>query len=98
MLSFAKLNTNHFFSGKDCPMTLRHANLWETFLEMVKVEYDVLMLLDGVEIKFETDSPYVDGTGRVISLPEKETEIKYMVSIKEKDEEIKLELLTKVRG
>jgi len=93
-----KVKPHHFFSGKDCPMTLRHANLWETFLEMVKVEYDVLMLLDGVEIKFETDSPYVDGTGRVISLPEKETEIKYMVSIKEKDEEIKLELLTKVRG
>ena len=91
-----RVKPHHFFSGKDCPMTLRHANLWEKFLEMVKIEYDILTLSKGVEIKFECDSKYIDATGRVISLPEKEETIKYTVTIKDEEEEIKLELETKL--
>ncbi len=93
-----RVKQHHFFSGKDCPMTLRHANLWDKFIELVNTEYDVLVLSKDIKIEFECQSPYVDKTGRVIKLPEKEEKIKYNVIIKDKEEEIKLELESIIKG
>ena len=97
-LGVDRIKPHHFFSGKDCPMTMRHAGLWENFLEMAKVEYEVLKLLDGVTIEFKCDSDLVSLDGRVKELPEKEQDINYTVIIKDSKKEITLNLTSHIRG
>ncbi len=84
----------------DCPETMRHAKLWDNFIELVKFEYEILLLSDGVEIEFISNSNLIDKTGRVITLPSSDTVIDYSVVIKDINtkEEIKVDLKTVVEG
>ena len=97
-LGVDRIKPHHFFSGKDCPMTMRHAGLWENFLEMAKVEYEVLKLSKGIEIEFTCDSSLVDENGRVKELPEREQDINYQVTIKDGKDVVTLDLTTHIRG
>ena len=83
-LDLSRIKPHHFFSGKDCPMTLRHANLWNYFLDLCKVELEILKLKDDVDINFICDSDLVDKYGRVIKLPQKETIINYQIEVIDK--------------
>ncbi len=63
-----RVKAHHYFSGKDCPMTMRrNHSYWEHFLSYVKAEYDILMLLDdSIQIKFTFLTPdLLDDTGMV---------------------------------
>lgn len=82
-LDLSRVKQHHFFSGKDCPETLRHANLWDNFMELVKYEYEILLLSNDIEISFNCESEYVDENGRVIKLPNERTVIKYTVTVKD---------------
>lgn len=99
-LNLDRVKQHHFFSGKDCPETMRHAKLWDNFIELVKFEYEILLLSDGVEIEFISNSNLIDKTGRVITLPSSDTVIDYSVAIKDINtkEEIKVDLKTVVEG
>ena len=95
-----RVKPHHFFSGKDCPETMRHANLWENFLVMVKYEYEILKLSKDITIEFDSRSKLVDKTGRVVTLPADEADIEYKVTITDnetKEQEV-LNLTTHVRG
>lgn len=52
---------HHYFSGKDCPQTMRYNHMWETFKAMVVIEYEILILLgnDG-KISFKCNQLCVD--------------------------------------
>ena len=41
-LTLDDIKQHHYFSGKNCPQTLRTAKLWPMFIDLVKVEKDVL--------------------------------------------------------
>lgn len=99
-LDLTRVKPHHFFSGKDCPMTMRHAGLWKNFLELVKYEYKILKLSDGVTIEFNCDSDLIDKTGRLIKLPTSNQEIKYTVKVSnsESTETISLVTMVKVEG
>lgn len=99
-LSLDRVKQHHFFSGKDCPETMRHAKLWDNFMELVKFEYEILLLSDDVEIEFISNSNLIDKTGRVVVLPSSDTIIDYSVVIKDINtkEEIKVDLKTVVEG
>ena len=99
-LDITRVKQHHFFSGKDCPETMRHANLWDNFMKLVEFEYEILLLSDGVEIEFVSNSPLVDNTGRVISMTNKKEEIEYSVVIRDTktNEEKKITLKTYIRG
>lgn len=59
---------HHFFSGKDCPMTMRKAKLWNYFLALVSTEYQMLQY-EKLGYKFRlisSDENYVNNKGRVI--------------------------------
>lgn len=59
---------HHYFSGKNCPQTMRTAGRWEYFLDLVKVEYNILQY-KKLGFKFELISlneKLVTNTGRVI--------------------------------
>ena len=82
-LSIDDVVTHHFFSGKDCPGTMRHANLWFYFKDLVVAEYNILQYLkDGYGIELSCDSEYVNNVGRIIKWPKTRTTISYTVTIK----------------
>lgn len=80
-LDISRVKPHHFFSGKDCPMTMRHAGLWKNFLELVKYEYEILMLIDNTKIEFICDNDLIDNTGRLIKLPIADEVIKYSIKV-----------------
>ena len=74
-LGFDRVVQHHYFSGKDCPQTMRTEGYWEHFLDLVKVEYQMLMYKKmGFEFEFiSLDENYVDNLGRVIKQGKKIT-------------------------
>ena len=60
---------HHYFSGKDCPQTMRTEGYWNHFLDLVKVEYQILQYKKmGFKIEFvPINSNYINKVGRVIS-------------------------------
>ena len=68
-LGFDRIVQHHYFSGKDCPQTMRTEGYWEHFLDLVKAEYQMLMYKKmGFNFEFETyNMNYVDKLGRVIN-------------------------------
>ena len=68
-LGFDRVVQHHYFSGKDCPQTMRTEGYWEHFLDLVKTEYQMLMYKKmGFKFEFETyNDKYVDKLGRVIN-------------------------------
>lgn len=67
------------FSGKDCPMTMRHANMWEEFMKLVVCEYNYAKNFKGWTLEFSSTSPYFNEKGKVVDLPEVETEVSYTI-------------------
>ena len=68
-LGFDRIVQHHYFSGKDCPQTMRTEGYWEHFLDLVKAEYQML-LYKKMGFKFEFisyNTNYVDQLGRVIN-------------------------------
>jgi len=68
-LGFDRIVQHHYFSGKDCPQTMRTEGYWEHFLELVRTEYQMLMY-KKLGFKFELnsyDKEYVNNLGRVIN-------------------------------
>lgn len=70
------------FSGKDCPMTMRHAGRWEEFLNLVRLEFFALNYLEGVSFEWLSLSPTImDNTGKIINHPLTETKVSYKVRV-----------------
>lgn len=68
-LEMDDIKPHHYFSGKNCPMTLRENNLWNHFLEMVKVEYDILQFIkEGYSIKLIPLTDNILENGRIVDL------------------------------
>jgi N-acetylmuramoyl-L-alanine amidase CwlA len=68
-LEIDDIKPHHYFSGKNCPMTLRENKLWNHFLEMVQVEYDVLQFIkEGYSIKLIPLTNNILDNGRILDL------------------------------
>ena len=66
--SMDQIVQHHYFSGKDCPQTMRTEGYWDHFLSLVKVEYQMLQY-KKLGFKFELipiNSNYVNKIGRVL--------------------------------
>ncbi len=69
------------FSGKDCPMTMRHANKWENFIELITYEYGMAKYFSDFDVEFICDSPYINANGTIKNLPTEPTEITYSIKV-----------------
>ena len=60
---------HHYFSGKDCPQTMRTEGYWDHFLSLVDAEYQMLQFKKmGFTFKLiPTSSAYVNELGRIIN-------------------------------
>jgi len=81
-LDISRVRQHNFFSGKDCPRTMRKAGMWPDFLKLVEAEYLALTNLKGYTITFISNDPeFVNNVGRIIKLPQTETVVSYTVQI-----------------
>ena len=63
-LNLGRVKQHHHFSGKDCPMVIRHCIGWDKFMSMVAIENFGFEILNDVE--WETLTPnYLDENGYV---------------------------------
>jgi N-acetylmuramoyl-L-alanine amidase CwlA len=82
-LGIDRVVQHHYFSGKNCPQTIRKAKLWEFFKELVIVEFEIQKYIDlGFKISLKDyDTSYMNNVGRIIKLPNFEQKISYSVEI-----------------
>ena len=78
-LQIKDIKQHNTFSGKDCPMTMRHAGRWETFLDYVYYEYMMASQFYSFKLEFSTDSVFLNPNGMIKSLPNEATEASYSV-------------------
>ena len=65
-LSFDDVKQHHYFSGKNCPQTMRMNNMWDRFMELVEFEYQVLKFKqEGYSIRLVCEDKDVSNNGRV---------------------------------
>ena len=65
-LTLENIKQHHYFSGKDCPETLRRNHLWSHFLDLVQVEYQMLCFVqEGYEINCIPLSSHIQQNGRM---------------------------------
>ena len=77
---------HHYFSGKNCPQTIRTHKLWDFFKELILVEYQILQYKNiGYSFEFKSESEFVNDKGRVIKAVENDTIVKYIIIIKDKN-------------
>lgn len=78
-LTLDSVKPHHFFSGKPCPMTMRYNKMWEYFMFMVEIEFEILKLKGSdIEIMLELD---LSNNGGVL-LTEVNGSVSYNVLIK----------------
>ena len=80
-LDLSRVKAHHFFSGKNCPCTLRQNGLWAYFTQLIKYEYEILKLLNDVKIEFICNEDYVDKNGLIKNLPSNIKSINYKVIV-----------------
>lgn len=80
-LTFDDVKQHHYFSGKNCPQTIRMNGFWPHFMDLVKFEYQIREFIkEGYEIKLICDDPDVLPNGRVIKRDiNKEKTIEYTI-------------------
>ena len=65
-LTLDDVKQHHYFSGKNCPQTMRMKGMWNHFMELVSFE---LMMLnfrkEGYKIELIVDDPRVASNGRI---------------------------------
>ena len=74
---------HHFFSGKDCPMTMRHSNMYQHVKDLALIEFNILQFeKNGFKISFNCDNKeFVSDEGKVIKIPEKDLNVNYVVTV-----------------
>jgi N-acetylmuramoyl-L-alanine amidase len=69
-------------SGKNCPQTMRTANLWSYFMEMVTYEYQLRTTYKDYTFSFVSNNPtIVNNSGKIINKPKVTTEVSYTITV-----------------
>ena len=78
---------HHYFSGKNCPQTIRTAKLWDYFKSLVLIEYQMLQYKNqGYSFKLIPENfRYVNRKGRILEKVEIPTTINYSIIVKNKN-------------
>lgn len=88
-LCFDDVKQHHYFSGKNCPQTIRMSNNWDHFMELVKAEYTMYkFILDGYKFELVPKCENVSKLGRVKNSND---ELKYSIIITKENEKIEVE-------
>ena len=87
-LTLDDVKQHHYFSGKNCPQTIRMNGFWDHFMELVAFELKIREFnKEGYVITFECDDKRVNNIGRVIDLGDKSPIIYKVKTLKDNIEE-----------
>lgn len=82
-LELDAIEQHYDWNLKNCPKTLRMNNLYQTVIDMAQAEYLVEKYLSGYDISFiSLNTEFVNHQGKVIKAPLYDTEVGYIVNIK----------------
>lgn len=91
-LTIDDVKQHHYFSGKNCPQTMRMNGLWDHFLSLCKMERQILDFLDeGYKIELVPLTDNILPNGRITDL-EKEVKFKIVTTFNGKKEELEFKL------
>ncbi len=97
-LSTNAVKQHNDFSGKNCPQTIRTADRWDEFMELVNLEYYKSTKLTDVEFEFISLNPeYLDNEGYVIKHPKNDMVVAYEVEASYKGEIRRYRYKTKIK-
>ena len=78
-LNFEDIRQHHYYSGKNCPQTMRMNGMWDHFMDLVKTEYAFCELLDeGYKFKLIPLNDNINELGRIKKVEEA---IKFKIEI-----------------
>lgn len=84
-LTIDDVKPHRFFSGKDCPATMLHAEMWDLFIDMVEVEYTIRTVYPDYKISITTSDPsFIGNNGKVLKQAPLSRTISYTITV-EKD-------------
>lgn len=84
-LTMKDIKQHHYFSGKNCPQTIRMNGMWPHFLELVKFERDMLEFKkEGYKFELICNDERVDAVGRITSVGTEA--IKYTIKVSKDNE------------
>ena len=86
-LGVDRVKPHHFFSGKPCPMTLRSNHLWDYFMNLVLIEYQILKDFSDVKITLICNDEAVDAEGLIQKDSFDNKIIKYQIKLEDKTEQ-----------
>lgn len=91
-LGLDRVKQHNSFSGKDCPKTIREANMWEEFMELIELNLFCMKELKDKKVSFKSNTPeYLDNNGKIIKYQEG-IEIAYQIMIDDKEYNFKSKL------
>ena len=86
-LDVTRVKPHHFFSGKNCPQTLRENGLWKYFMDCVNVEYLILKKFSDIKIELVCQNEYIAKDGVFNQdIDINEENIEYQIKLTYKDE------------
>ncbi|MGM9900022.1 MAG: N-acetylmuramoyl-L-alanine amidase [Bacilli bacterium] len=98
-LSIDDVKPHHFFSGKNCPETMRDNGLWPNFIKLVQFEYDMLTKYSDYTISFEShDLEYLNALGRVIKQDKYTKTVSYTITVSKNGVSKSVTLSTNIPG
>ncbi|MDY0063761.1 MAG: InlB B-repeat-containing protein [Bacilli bacterium] len=81
-LGLDRVVQHNTFSGKNCPQSLRMSDYWETFMQMVELEYLIKRDFSDATITMTSNNPtVVNNKGRVIAMPTTTTAVTYTITV-----------------
>lgn len=81
-LDTSRVKPHNFFSGKNCPQTMRDNNLLQNFYNLVEAEYYVAKNFADYTVSFVSNNPeLLSNTGRIIGVPRFSTTVSYTITV-----------------
>ncbi len=81
-LDTSRIRPHHYFSGKNCPQTMRDNDLWYEFVKMTEAEYDIQKNFSDYTIAFKSNNPTIlDNYGNIVKAPALTTSVSYTVTV-----------------
>ena len=98
-LTLDDVKPHHYFSGKNCPQTMREAGMWKTFLKMVECEYMMITKYADYELSLSTNFPeYISTNGRIIKQDAKDKSVSYTITFTKDGQSESVTLWTVIPG
>lgn len=98
-LTIDDVKPHHFFSGKNCPQTMRDNGLWPNFKKLVEFEYEILTKYHEYSISFESHNPeYLNNLGRVIKQDTYTKTVTYTITVTKNNVSKSVTLSTNIPG